>query len=79
MLVLVSAAAGANGAGAAACAVTVIVSWLGSMVSALLDSPSTWYADYDDDGFADILVGAWGDDSNATDAGAAQLFYGGGG
>ena len=49
------------------------------MVSALLDSPSTWYADYDDDGFADILVGAWGDDSNATDAGAAQLFYGGGG
>ena len=36
-------------------------------------------ADIDGDGFADILVGAWGDDSNATDAGAAYLFYGGGG
>jgi hypothetical protein len=35
--------------------------------------------DIDGDGFADILVGAWGDDSNATDAGAAYLFYGGGG
>ena len=36
-------------------------------------------ADVDGDGFADILVGAWGDDSNASKAGAAYLFYGGGG
>ena len=35
--------------------------------------------DLDGDGFADILVGAKNDDSNATDAGAAYLFYGGGG
>ena len=35
--------------------------------------------DLDGDGFADILVGAKNDDTNATDAGAAYLFYGGGG
>ena len=34
--------------------------------------------DVDGDGFADVLIGAFGNDSSGSSAGAAYLFYGGG-
>ncbi len=50
--------------------------YTGETTSDQAGSAVDWAGDVDDDGVSDLLIGAWGEDSGGSQAGAAYLVYG---